>query len=85
MQNVKANVFRAQSVKANLVRTMRATASAFQMRTVRAFPFWTQNVKVNLGKKFETSPITIIAPVAPVRAQLYFASVRIWIKIITFI
>ena len=27
---------------------MRATASAFRMRSVRAFPFWTQSVKANV-------------------------------------
>ena len=34
MQNVKANFFRTQSVKANVVRTIRATASAFWTRSV---------------------------------------------------
>jgi len=35
-----------------------------------------------IGKIFENSPST---PIAPVRAKLYFAPVRIWKKIIAFI
>jgi len=37
-----------QSVKANVVGTTRATASAFRTRSVRAFRFWTQSVKANV-------------------------------------
>ena len=37
-----------QNVKANIVQMMHTMASAFRMRTVRAFPFWTQSVKANV-------------------------------------
>jgi len=37
-----------QSIKANIVRTIRTMASAFRTRTVRVFPFWMQSVKANV-------------------------------------
>ena len=39
-----ARVFRTQNVKANVDRTIRAMASAFRMRSVRAYAFCTQRV-----------------------------------------
>jgi len=39
-----AHVLQMQNVKANVLRTTHATASAFPMRSVRTFAFWMQHV-----------------------------------------